>query len=301
MEAPQPGGLLGVNDPEYQKQLEEYQKYISELVNSGGWTQDSNSIRRRGAWNEGQAMGEQIFVNDPEMQALKAKRQALSDGYDGSELSAIRESARSETAGQRTQDQQRLSSNLAKGGVGGARAAAVKSANDQKYAAVNADNERKIALDSANMKRQGTNDLQDFIFRQKYGVVGTAAGNSQLSTADYAAEQARKANSGGDKGMCFITTAACEHFGLADDCDELQTLRSFRDKVMLKSDNWKDDVKAYYELARELTPKLSTIRDQEFWNKVFSYIKTSVAHIKNNAHQEAYDTYKSLIEFVKGA
>ena len=95
-----------------------------------------------------------------------------------------------------------MSSNLARGGVGGARGAAIRGANDQKYATINADNERKMALDSANMVRSGTNDLQDFIFRQKYGMLGTCLGYGQLGVADRTtAETAKINNQAQDRGI----------------------------------------------------------------------------------------------------
>lgn len=257
--------------------------------------------QRRQAFEEGYGRGREIFYDDPDMIALRRVREDLAKGYDGSELGAIRATARGEIAGQRATDARRLSSNLARGGVGGARAAAIRSTADQKYGETVAEAERKIALDSASMKRQGADSLQDFMFRQKYGAAGMGVGNAQLDSADYAAEQARKANSGGGGGVCFITTAACDYFGLADDCDELQTLRAFRDNVMLKNDSWKEDVKAYYDLSKELAPKLAKVNDTQFWADVFSSVKEAVGYVKAGKNQEAYDTYKLLVEFVKGA
>jgi hypothetical protein len=148
----------------------------------------------------GSAMGQNEFVDDPEMQRLKAKREELAKGYDGQETAALRDQARREIAGQRSNYLSQMRSNLAKGGVGGARGAAVQNAASEKYAQQGAESERKLALDSAQMKRQGINDLQDFIFRQKLGKTGLAYGQQALGSADYAAEKGvQAANQGGKK------------------------------------------------------------------------------------------------------
>jgi hypothetical protein len=154
----------------------------------------SNASNRDTALEAGYARGQKEFYDDPDMQMLRKLRENMAQGYDSSELGALRGSARAEIAGQRAQDQRQMASQLARGGVGGARAAAMQNAAAQKSGAQVMDAERKMALDSAGMKRQGTGDLQDFLFRQKYGKMGTGIGEAQLQGADYQAEQARLAN-----------------------------------------------------------------------------------------------------------
>lgn len=166
------------------------------------YSSDDRAKDRQADMDAGYAKGKEIFYDDPEMKALKARREDLAKGYSGEELGAIRGVARGEIAGQRDADQRRLSSNLARGGVGGARGAAIRGAADQKAGAQVMDAERKMALDSANMVRSGTNDLQDFIFRQKYGTLGTGLGYAQLGVADRtAAAQAAANNQKQDKGV----------------------------------------------------------------------------------------------------
>jgi hypothetical protein len=162
----------------------------------------SNAADREKDLEAGYAKGKEIFYDDPEMQQLKKRREDLAKGYSGEELGAIRATARGEIAGQRNTDQRKLASNLARGGVGGARGAAIRGAADQKYAGQAADAERKMALDSAGMARSGANDLQDFVFRQKYGALGTGLGYGQLGVSDRTAEaQAAINNQQGQKGL----------------------------------------------------------------------------------------------------
>jgi hypothetical protein len=53
----------------------------------------------------------------------------------------------------------------------------------------------------------------------------------------------------GQSSGCFLTTACCARIGLADDCFELQTLRRFRDRVMLATADGRADVARYYAVA----------------------------------------------------
>ena len=117
----------------------------------------------------------------------------LSQGYSGQEMGALREGARREIAGQRQGYMNQLRSNLARQGVGGARAAAVQSAGNQRFAQAQADAERKMLLDSAQLRRQGVSDLQDYLFRQKFGQLGTGLGYGQIASAETMANAMRQA------------------------------------------------------------------------------------------------------------
>lgn len=163
---------------------------------------DANAQARYADISAGNAAGKKEFYDDPDMQALRAKREDMAKGYSGQEYGALRQNARAETAGQRQNYQNDLAGRLARSGVGGARGAAVQGAADQKFAQQGATQERNLALDSANMQRQGQNDLQDYILRQKYGALGTGLVYGQLGAQDRgSAAAAAAANSGQDRGI----------------------------------------------------------------------------------------------------
>lgn len=168
-----------------------------EAVNNGGFVYDDNTVRRMSDYNLGAREGEKEFYQDPDMQRLRALREDYAKGYSGEELGAIRGEARSQIAGAQKSAQRQLMSRAGRGGVGGARGAAMQGAAAQEGAKNAASAERQMALDSSNMKRQGAADLQDFIFRQKLGKMGTAAGFMSTGSADYAAGKASAANRGG--------------------------------------------------------------------------------------------------------
>ncbi len=174
------------------------QRY-EQLIRGGGFNLSDDDLRRANAFNYGTSIGQREFEQDPEMQRLKRLRDQYAQGFNSDELSGIRAEARGQVAGQAAADQRRLVSNLGRGGVGGARAAAIRNQSAMQSQSLTNEVERKLAVDSAQMQRQGVNDLQDFIFRQKLGKLGTGAAFAQMGSADYAAQQARMANQGGGK------------------------------------------------------------------------------------------------------
>jgi len=132
----------------------------------------------------GYAAGQKEFYDDPNMQSMLARREDLAKGYDGKTLGALREQSRSDVAGQQSKYLSQLSSNLGKAGVGGARAAAMKSAANVGFAGKRAENERAINIDQADQIRKGTDSLQDFVFRQKFGKLGQGIAEAQMGVAD---------------------------------------------------------------------------------------------------------------------
>lgn len=198
--------MAGYWEEEARKEREKREQALKDqwsMVQSGGYQVTPDVIRRQGDINLGAAMGQKEFYEDPEMQRLKALREQYAKGYSGEELGAIRQQARGEIAGAQQAQERKLAGALGRGGVGGARAASIQAASGREGAKAVAEAERKMALDSAQMQRQGAADLQDFIFRQKFGKMGTAFGMAGLGSADYAAAQSSAANK--DKGGGFLS------------------------------------------------------------------------------------------------
>lgn len=162
---------------------------------------DPDYVRRMKQIEAGMGLGQREFYEDPDMQRLRALREQYAKGYSGEELGAIRQQARGEIAGAQQAQARKLAGGLGRGGVGGARAASIQAASGREGAKAVAEAERKMALDSAQMQRQGSADLQDFIFRQKMGKMGTAFGFAGLGSADYAARQAAEANKPQEKSI----------------------------------------------------------------------------------------------------
>lgn len=161
-----------------------------------------NAAARAKDLETGYARGQKEFYDDPDMQTLRAQREDLAKGYSGEQLGALREQSRGDLQGQQSKYLQSLSSNLAKGGVGGARAAAMQQQANLGFAGKRAEQERLINIDQAKQVNQGTDKLQDFLFRQKYGKLGTGIGEAELGVADRnASMQAQIANKEKDKSL----------------------------------------------------------------------------------------------------
>lgn len=93
---------------------------------------------------------------------------------------------------------------------------------------------------------------------------------------------------------CYLTTACMQHMSedFDDSCDELMTLRWFRNQFVPS-----DDIQHYYEAAPKIVEKINSLQDK---NKVYSWIYENVVEpcvkaIKNNDYDFAYKRYKSSV------
>ena len=107
------------------------------------------------------------------------------------------------------------------------------------------------------------------------------------------AKTAPKASGGG----CFITTAICEAEGKADDCDELQTLRKFRDNVMLKDSRLAPLVAEYYEIAPKIVAAINkgTAPKEVFWLLRMQYLDNAIAAVKAGDVDVAVGEYIQMV------
>ena len=99
----------------------------------------------------------------------------------------------------------------------------------------------------------------------------------------------------GGNGCCFLTTACCEFMGLPDDCDELTTLRWFRDNYLIKKANGKELIALYYKVAPVIVDK---IKKHPLKNKIlkslYTIIKKCVDDIKLGNLEEAQLCYTTI-------
>lgn len=108
---------------------------------------------------------------------------------------------------------------------------------------------------------------------------------------------------GGGGGGCFITTAVMKHMAdqFDDNCDELTTLRNFRDTYLAKLPEGPELIQQYYETAPELVIKVSTRSDAApIWNTLHRhFISPAVTQIKEGKNEEAFNTYVNMINWLK--
>lgn len=93
---------------------------------------------------------------------------------------------------------------------------------------------------------------------------------------------------------CFLTTACLKHkeTQFNDDCDELMTLRWFRDNYVSK-----EDIKYYYEIAPIIVEKLNFFKENDI---VYDWIYNNVVlfcfnAIKKGNYELAYKKYKNSV------
>ncbi|MES2431209.1 MAG: hypothetical protein V4556_09735 [Bacteroidota bacterium] len=102
----------------------------------------------------------------------------------------------------------------------------------------------------------------------------------------------------GDDDDCFLTTACVRHKQLADDCDELMTLRFLRDTYMINDFEAALLVKNYKIVGPKLIQAINQFENKtEVYNYIYDQlVMPSVKMIKKNEYAEATAYYKDFVE-----
>lgn len=100
------------------------------------------------------------------------------------------------------------------------------------------------------------------------------------------------------KGLCFLTTVACQYYGLPDDCYELETLRLFRDQWLSQQSDGSALIARYYEIAPSI---VNAIKSKKEYGNIcemimHDYILPCVKFIESNKMQECKKHYIQLCE-----
>ena len=93
---------------------------------------------------------------------------------------------------------------------------------------------------------------------------------------------------------CFIVTACIKARNLPNDCDELMTLRDYRDNYVLKMPNGKKEVSIYYAIAPKV---VAAINKRSNSNEIYESIYTDLVVpcmelVKSKQYLKAYILYK---------
>ncbi|MBU1974805.1 MAG: hypothetical protein KKG59_00200 [Nanoarchaeota archaeon] len=145
-------------------------------------------------------------------------------------------------------------------------------------------------------------------FRQNIDVMGAYTRREEDAKAEQERkdrewkEMERETMRRGEKmrGGCFLTTACVEHQGLPDDCNELETLREFRDCILLTNEDGRVMVREYYDLAPEIVKRIK--RDplkEEVFARIFRTIQIITQMIKLGEHKMATNKYKELVRILQ--
>lgn len=101
---------------------------------------------------------------------------------------------------------------------------------------------------------------------------------------------------GDTSGGCYLTSACMYAKGLPDDCYELETLRHFRDTWLNKTEEGKEIIKMYYEIAPKI---VSAINDKPDSKNIYDMIYekmvlTCVKFIEEQRFDETVELYKNM-------
>lgn len=96
---------------------------------------------------------------------------------------------------------------------------------------------------------------------------------------------------------CFITTAACTALQGADNCEELNILRDFRDKHINDTANGRELVLEYYRIAPMIIDKINSESDPaSIYKSLWTYyIEPSCREIKKSNYRVAKEIYIKMV------
>ena len=94
---------------------------------------------------------------------------------------------------------------------------------------------------------------------------------------------------------CFIVTACVNARNLPNNCDELTTLRDFRDTYVLKLPNGEKEVGIYYRIAPDVVKAINNLyNSQEIYEKIYTnLVIPCTKFVHEERYEEAYTLYKT--------
>lgn len=128
---------------------------------------------------------------------------------------------------------------------------------------------------------------------QKYSTPPTSSSSGSTSS---------KNNSSGSTGsFCFISTVICEYLGKADNCIELNTLRSYRDYWLKNQPDGQQLIVEYYNNAPLIVSKLKSSTDyavycQYLWE---SYLQPCLIFIKDKQYELCKERYIEMYHYLQ--
>lgn len=98
---------------------------------------------------------------------------------------------------------------------------------------------------------------------------------------------------------CFITTILCNILGYQDNCEILETLRSFRERYLKLSEDGKKLLQEYDQIGPIISEHLKSASIIDAIILMNNYIKPCYDLIKKEKYTLATITYKNMVEELK--
>lgn len=109
-----------------------------------------------------------------------------------------------------------------------------------------------------------------------------------------------KSNYSSSSSGCFITTAAVKNICAADDCEELEIMRNFRDSFINKTDAGQSLTLEYYRVAPIIVQCIDNDPEctQIYKNIWQNYINKSLVCIRNGEKKQAQIIYINMVQML---
>ncbi len=100
---------------------------------------------------------------------------------------------------------------------------------------------------------------------------------------------------------CFLTSACVEYLGKPDNCEELTTLRAFRDTYLMRVSDGENLVKAYYAVAPEIVQAINESAEKnEYYAYIYTVIQKCLRYISDGNFEDALGEYKAMVNELCG-
>lgn len=102
--------------------------------------------------------------------------------------------------------------------------------------------------------------------------------------------------------LCYITTAACESRGRANDCYELTLLRDYRDSYLMATEEGAELVQEYYNIAPTIVNRINRQEDAKYiYDEIWStYLTPCIRLIEEGEREECKERYMDMVYALKG-
>ncbi len=99
------------------------------------------------------------------------------------------------------------------------------------------------------------------------------------------------------KGLCYITTAVCEHQGKPDDCQELRVLREYRDGYLMQTEEGRAMVEEYYEIAPVLVLSIGMQKNPDkIYEEIYrDYLRPCVEYAWKKENVKCRKLYADMV------
>ena len=101
--------------------------------------------------------------------------------------------------------------------------------------------------------------------------------------------------SGSDSEGCYLSSACVMAKGLPDHCEELETLRLFRDEYLARQPEGRAEIEQYYTTAPVIVEVINRLPNHlEIWNRVYEeLVEPCVRMIHANQLPQAHQFYRT--------